>query len=202
LEGFSSGNVFFERWLSIRGLALRLMGVDTKLTPNNVAKSEENTVPIQKITPFLWFDNQAEEAANFYVSIFPNSRVVKVVRYSEAGPGPAGSAMTVAFELEGQKFTALNGGPHFKFTEAISFVVHCETQEEVDAYWEKLSAGGGEVQCGWLKDKFGLSWQVVPNVLLELLGNPDPKKAARVAKAMFQMKKLDIRVLQKAANEA
>ena len=107
--------------------------------------------------------------------------------------------MTVAFELEGQPFTALNGGPHFKFTEAISFVVHCETQEEVDTYWEKLSAGGGEVQCGWLKDKFGLSWQVVPNVLLELLGNPDPKKAARVAKAMFQMKKLDIRELQKAA---
>jgi predicted 3-demethylubiquinone-9 3-methyltransferase (glyoxalase superfamily) len=184
------------------------MGVDTKLTPNNVAKSKENTrskdntVPIQKITPFLWFDHQAEEAANFYVSIFPNSRVLKVVRYSEAGPGPAGSAMTVAFELEGQPFTALNGGPHFKFTEAISFVVHCETQEEVDTYWEKLSAGGGEVQCGWLKDKFGLSWQIVPNVLPELLGNPDPKKAARVAKAMFQMKKLDIRVLQKAANEA
>jgi predicted 3-demethylubiquinone-9 3-methyltransferase (glyoxalase superfamily) len=159
-------------------------------------------VPIQKITPFLWFDRQAEEAVNFYVSIFPNSRIVKVARYSEAGPGPAGSAMTVAFELEGLPFTALNGGPHFKFTEAISFVVHCLTQEEVDGYWEKLSADGGEVQCGWLKDKFGLSWQIVPDVLVELLGDPDPKKAARVAKAMFQMKKLDIRALQQAANEA
>jgi predicted 3-demethylubiquinone-9 3-methyltransferase (glyoxalase superfamily) len=156
-------------------------------------------VPIQKITPFLWFDQQAEEAAKFYVSIFPNSRIVKVLRYSEAGPGPAGSAMTVAFELEGQHFTALNGGPHFKFTEAISFVVHCETQQEVDTYWEKLTAGGAEVQCGWLKDKFGLSWQVVPNVLLELMGHPDSKKAARVAQAMFKMKKIDIRELQKAA---
>jgi predicted 3-demethylubiquinone-9 3-methyltransferase (glyoxalase superfamily) len=178
------------------------MGVDTILTSKLTAKSKGNSVPIQKITPFLWFDNQAEEAANFYVSIFPNSKINKVARYSEAGPGPAGSAMTVAFELDGQTFTALNGGPHFKFTEAISFVVHCETQEEVDTYWEKLSAGGGEVQCGWLKDKFGLSWQIVPNVLPELLGNPDPQKAARVAKAMFQMKKLDIRGLQKAANEA
>jgi len=147
----------------------------------------------------LWFDSQAEEAAKFYVSIFPNSKINKVLRYSEAGPGPAGSAMTVAFELEGQTFTALNGGPHFKFSEAISFVVHCETQEEVDTYWEKLSAGGGEVQCGWLKDKFGLSWQVVPNALIELLGNPDQKKAARVAQAMFKMKKLNVRELQKAA---
>jgi predicted 3-demethylubiquinone-9 3-methyltransferase (glyoxalase superfamily) len=158
------------------------------------------TVPIQKITPFLWFDHQAEEAAKFYVSIFPNSKIHKVIRYSEAGPGPAGSAMTVAFELEGLPFTALNGGPHFKFTEAISFVVHCQTQDEVDFYWEKLSADGGEVQCGWLKDKYGLSWQVVPDVLLELLGDPDPKKAARVAQAMFKMKKLDIRGLQQAAN--
>ena len=115
-------------------------------------------MPIQKITPFLWFDHQAEEAAKFYASIFPNSKVSKVVRYSEAGPGPAGSAMTVQFQLEGQSFTALNGGPHFKFTQAISFVVHCETQDQVDHYWEKLSAGGGEVQCGWVKDKFGLSW--------------------------------------------
>jgi predicted 3-demethylubiquinone-9 3-methyltransferase (glyoxalase superfamily) len=201
-KDFSPGSFFFEQRLSIRAPFIRLMGVDTKLTQNNVAKSKENPVPIQKITPFLWFDNQAEEAAKFYVSIFPNSKIVKVMRYSEAGPGPAGSAMTVAFELDRQPFTALNGGPHFKFTEAISFVVHCETQEEVDTYWEKLSADGGEVQCGWLRDKFGLSWQVVPNVLLELLGNPDPKKAARVAKAMFQMKKFDIRTLQKAANEA
>jgi predicted 3-demethylubiquinone-9 3-methyltransferase (glyoxalase superfamily) len=158
-------------------------------------------VSIHKITPFLWFDHQAEQAANFYASIFPNSKVSKVVRYNEAGPGPAGSAMTVQFELEGQSFTALNGGPHFKFTEAISFVVHCETQDEVDHYWEKLSAGGGEVQCGWVKDKFGLSWQVVPNVLPELLSNPDPKKAARVMKAMMTMKKLDIRALQQAAHQ-
>jgi predicted 3-demethylubiquinone-9 3-methyltransferase (glyoxalase superfamily) len=159
-------------------------------------------VAIHKITPFLWFDHQAEEAAKFYASIFPNSKVSKVVRYGEAGPGPAGSAMTVQFELEGQPFTALNGGPHFKFTEAISFVVHCETQDEVDHYWEKLSAGGGEVQCGWVKDKFGLSWQVVPNVLPELLGNSDPKKAARVMQAMMTMKKLDIRALQQAADQA
>lgn len=159
-------------------------------------------MPIQKITPFLWFDHQAEEAANFYASIFPNSKVSKVVRYNEAGPGPAGSAMTVQFQLEGQSFTALNGGPHFKFTEAISFVIHCETQDQVDHYWEKLSAGGSEVQCGWVKDKFGLSWQVVPNVLPELLGNPDPKKAARVMKAMLTMKKLDIGALQQAADQA
>lgn len=159
-------------------------------------------MPLQKITPFLWFDHQAEEAANFYVSIFPNSKLQKVVRYTDAGPGPAGSAMTVEFQLDGQTFTALNGGPHFKFTEAISFVVHCRTQEEVDHYWEKLSAGGGEVQCGWLKDKYGLSWQVTPNALIELLSDPDTKKAARVQRAMMQMKKLDIRALQRAANEA
>ena len=133
-------------------------------------------MPIQKITPFLWFDHQAEEAAAFYTSIFPNSKIVKVVRYGEAGPGPAGSVMTVEFQLDGQTFVALNGGPHFKFTEAISFVVNCQTQDEVDAYWEKLSAGGSEVQCGWLKDKFGLSWQIVPTVLPELLGDPDPAK--------------------------
>jgi predicted 3-demethylubiquinone-9 3-methyltransferase (glyoxalase superfamily) len=158
-------------------------------------------VPIQKITPFLWFDHQAEEAAKFYVAIFPNSKIVKVVRYNEAGPGPAGSAMTVAFELDGQSFTGLNGGPHFKFTEAISFVVHCQTQDDVDHYWEKLSAGGAEVQCGWVKDKFGLSWQVVPTALPELLSDPDPKKAARVMKVMMGMKKLDIAALKRAAAE-
>jgi predicted 3-demethylubiquinone-9 3-methyltransferase (glyoxalase superfamily) len=152
----------------------------------------------QKITPFLWFDHQAEQAANYYVSIFPNSKVVKVVRYGEAGPGPAGSAMTVEFQLDGQSFVALNGGPHFKFTEAISFVVNCQTQDEVDTYWEKLSAGGGEVQCGWVKDKFGLSWQVVPSVLAKLLGDPDPAKSQRVMRAMLTMKKLDIRALEKA----
>ena len=155
-------------------------------------------MPIQKITPFLWFDHQAEEAASFYVSIFPNSKVVKVLRYGEAGPGPVGSAMTVEFQLEGQSFVALNGGPHFKFTEAISFVVNCQTQDEVDSYWEKLSAGGAQVECGWLKDKFGLSWQIVPTVLPELLSNPDPEKSQRVMKAMLTMKKLDIRALKQA----
>jgi predicted 3-demethylubiquinone-9 3-methyltransferase (glyoxalase superfamily) len=156
------------------------------------------TVPIQKITPFLWFDHQAEEAARLYVSIFPNSKIVKVVRHGAAGPGPAGSVMTVEFQLDGQSFDALNGGPHFKFTEAISFVVNCETQNEVDAYWEKLSTGGTEVQCGWLKDKFGLSWQIVPTVLSELLSDPDPVKAQRVMKAMLAMKKLSIPALEQA----
>jgi len=155
-------------------------------------------MPIQKITPFLWFDHQAEEAAAFYASIFPNSKIVKVVRYGAAGPGPAGSAMVVEFQLEGQAFVALNGGPHFKFTEAISFVVNCLTQDEVDAYWDKLSAGGAQVECGWLKDKFGLSWQIVPTVLPELLSDPDPKKSERVMKVMLTMKKLDIRALQQA----
>lgn len=155
-------------------------------------------MPIQLITPFLWFDRQAEEAANFYVSIFPISKVVKVVRCGEAGPGPAGSALTVEFQLQGQTFVALNGGPHFKFTEAVSFVVNCQTQEEVDAYWEKLCAGGAPVECGWLKDKFGLSWQIVPTVLPELLNDPDPAKSGRVMKALLTMKKLDIRALRKA----
>ncbi len=155
-------------------------------------------MPIQKITPFLWFDHQAEEAAGFYVSIFPNSKLVKVIRSGEAGPGQAGSAMTVEFQLEGQTFVALNGGPHFKFTEAISFVVNCQTQDEIDSYWEKLSAGGAPVECGWLKDKFGLSWQIVPTVLPELLSSPDPEKSGRVMKAMLAMKKLDIRALKQA----
>jgi len=155
-------------------------------------------VPIQKITPFLWFDHQAEEAAKFYMSIFPNSKLVKVIRYGAAGPGPAGTAMTVEFQLEGQSFVGLNGGPHFKFTEAISFVVNCQTQDEVDFYWEKLSAGGGQVECGWVKDKFGLSWQIVPTALFELLSSPDPEKSQRVMKAMLTMKKLDIRALKEA----
>ena len=159
-------------------------------------------MPIQKITPFLWFDHQAEEAANFYTSIFPNSKIVKVIRYGKNGPGPAGSAMTVEFQLEGQTFVALNGGPHFKFTEAVSFVVNCQSQDEVDRYWEKLSAGGAEIQCGWLKDKFGLSWQIVPTALPELLNDPDPKKSERVMKVMLTMKKLDIAALKKAALES
>jgi predicted 3-demethylubiquinone-9 3-methyltransferase (glyoxalase superfamily) len=155
-------------------------------------------VSIQAITPFLWFDHQAEEAASFYTSIFPNSKVVKVIRYGEAGPGPAGSVMTVEFQLQGQSFVALNGGPHFKFTEAISFAVNCQTQAEVDAYWEKLSVDITQGQCGWLKDKFGLSWQIVPTVLPELLNNADPKRSSRVMKAILTMKKLDIRALKQA----
>jgi len=161
---------------------------------------------VQRITPFLWFDHQAEEAASFYTSVFENSRIVAVTRYDrEAGAAtrrPEGSAMTVAFELDGQTFTALNGGPYFKFTEAVSFVVTCETQEEVDHYWEKLSAGGDENarQCGWLKDRYGLSWQIVPRVLVEFLTHPDPATSARVMEAMLRMKKIDIAGLKKAAS--
>lgn len=153
---------------------------------------------MQKITPFLWFDNQAEEAMNFYVSIFKNSKVLSVTHYEENAPMLKGAVMTANFELDGQTFTALNGGPMFKFSPAISFVVHCETQAEVDHYWAKLSAGGKEGQCAWLEDKFGVSWQVVPNVLIELLGNPDPVKAGQVMKAMMQMTKIDISALQRA----
>jgi predicted 3-demethylubiquinone-9 3-methyltransferase (glyoxalase superfamily) len=153
---------------------------------------------MQKITPFLWFDDNAEEAIKFYTSIFKNSKIGKVTRYGEAGPGKKGSVMTATFELQGQEFVALNGGPHFKFTEAISFVVNCETQEEVDDLWEKLSRGGQEVECGWLKDKFGLSWQIVPTILPKLLSDPDPAKSQRVMKAMLKMKKLDIVRLKQA----
>lgn len=157
---------------------------------------------MQKITPFLWFDTQAEEAANFYTSIFKNSKIVKVARYGEAGPGPAGTAMTVVFQLEGLEYIALNGGPHFKFTEAISFSVDCETQQEVDWYWSKLTEGGGEEsQCGWLKDKFGLSWQINPKILGQMLSDPDPQKAKRVMEAMLKMKKIDIAALQKAYDQ-
>jgi predicted 3-demethylubiquinone-9 3-methyltransferase (glyoxalase superfamily) len=155
---------------------------------------------LQKITPFLWFDHQAEEAARFYTSVFRNSKIETVTRYGDAGPGPKGSVMTVAFELDGQKFTALNGGPAFQFTEAVSFVVHCETQEEVDEIWEKLSDGGGEVQCGWLKDRFGLSWQIVPTVFIEMMQDQDAERKERVMRAMFQMKKLDIAGLEAAYN--
>ena len=157
---------------------------------------------MQKITPFLWFDNQAEEAANFYCSVFKNSKVGTVSRYGDSGPGPKGSVMTVAFELGGQNFTALNGGPIFKFTEAISLVVNCEDQEEIDYFWERLSADGGkEVECGWLKDKYGLCWQVVPKILGELIQSDDPKKSERVMKALMQMKKLDVAKLKQAAEE-
>ena len=154
----------------------------------------------QKVTPMLWFDDQAEEAAEYYVSIFRGSSIVSVARYGEAGPGPAGSAMTVQFELEGQTFTALNGGPLFTFSEAISFVIACETQDEVDHYWDRLIVGGPvEAQrCGWLKDKFGVSWQVVPDALARLASDPDPVKAQRTVAAMLQMKKLDVAALQAA----
>jgi predicted 3-demethylubiquinone-9 3-methyltransferase (glyoxalase superfamily) len=153
---------------------------------------------MQEITPFLWFDNQAEEAMNHYVSIFKNSRPGSITRYGDAGPGPKGSVMTASFELEGQQFTALNGGPHFRFTEAISFVVNCATQDEVDELWDKLSEGGQTQQCGWLKDKFGLSWQIVPSVLMELMQDPDPQKSQRVMEAMLQMTKIEIAKLRQA----
>lgn len=154
--------------------------------------------PIQKITPFLWFDNQAEEAAGFYTSIFKNSKIETVARYGEGGPSPKGSVMTVVFQIEGQQFIALNGGPHFKFTEAISFVVNCENQDEIDELWEKLSEGGKEVECGWLKDRYGLSWQIVPTVLGKMMGDKDPERSQRVMKALLQMKKLDIAGLEEA----
>jgi predicted 3-demethylubiquinone-9 3-methyltransferase (glyoxalase superfamily) len=165
--------------------------------------SGENSMsaPIQKITPFLWFDTQAEEAATFYTSLFKNSKIEAVLRYGDTGPGPKGSVMTVAFELDGQKFTALNGGPHFQFTEAISLVVNCESQQEVDHLWEKLTEGGKEVQCGWLKDKYGLSWQIVPIVMVEMLKDKDPVKSQRVMKAMMQMKKIEIPLLEAAYNQ-
>jgi len=153
---------------------------------------------MQKITPFLWFDNNAEEAMNFYVSIFKNSKVVSVARYGDGGPGPKGSVMTTKFELLGQEFVALNGGPQFKFTEAVSFVVNCETQKEVDEFWEKLTEGGEESRCGWLKDKYGLSWQIVPSILGELLQDKDPVKARRIMEAMLQMNKIDIKKLKQA----
>ncbi len=157
---------------------------------------------MQKITPFLWYDHQAEEAANFYVSIFSNSKIKSIARYGEAGEKaagrPKGSVMTVSFQIEGQEFTAINGGPHFIFSPAISFVVNCTTQQEVDGLWEKLSADKNAEQCGWLKDKYGLSWQIVPVVLFEMLQDKDPRKSERVMQAMLQMKKIDIKQLQQA----
>ncbi len=151
-----------------------------------------------KITPFLWLDDNAEEAVNFYISIFKNSKVLNVSRFGEGAPGPAEKVMSISFVLDGQEFAALNGGPVFNFTEAISFYVNCDTQEEIDYYWEKLSAQKEAEQCGWLKDKFGLSWQIVPSVLGELMGDPDPEKAKRVMEALLQMKKLDINALKRA----
>lgn len=152
----------------------------------------------QKIKTYLWFDGNAEEAANHYTSIFKNSKILSVSRYGDAGPGPKGAVMTVTFQLEGQEFIALNGGPHFKFTEAISLLVDCDTQKEVDELWSKLAAGGEEGQCGWLKDRFGLSWQIIPSALSRMVQDSDPQKAKRVMEAMFQMKKIDIARLEQA----
>jgi len=157
---------------------------------------------MQKITPFLWFDNNAEEAVNRYVSIFPNSKVVSTARYGEAGPGPKGQVMTMSFELAGQRFMALNGGPQFKFTEAISLMVNVESQAELDEIWNKLLQGGQPSQCGWLKDEFGLSWQVVPTVLGQMMADKDPEKAKRVMMAMLQMVKLDVPKLEEACAQA
>ena len=153
---------------------------------------------MQRITPFLWFNGNAEEAVNFYVSVFKNSKVVSVSRYGEAGPGRKGTVMSATFQLDGQQFYALNGGPQFTFSPAISFFVNCETQAEVDELWEKLSQGGEKQRCGWLKDKYGLSWQIVPSVLGKMLQDKDPQRAGRVMKAMLQMDKLDIKGLQQA----
>jgi len=168
--------------------------------------NQESTM--RKITPFLWFDSQAEEAARFYTSIFRDSKILNVSRYSDAGAEvsgrPAGSAMTVSFQIEGQAFVALNGGPAFKFNESISFVVNCETQDEIDELWEKLSEGGDEKaqQCGWLKDKYGVSWQIVPNALGRMMQSTDPEKSERVTAALLKMKKLDIAVLERAFEQS
>jgi predicted 3-demethylubiquinone-9 3-methyltransferase (glyoxalase superfamily) len=165
-------------------------------------QAEKGAGLMQKITPFLWFDNNAEEAMKFYASVFKNSKIGKVSRYPEGSPGPAGSVMTASIQIEGQEFVLLNGGPVFKFTEAISFVVNCETQAEVDEYWQKLTANGGkEVECGWLKDKFGLSWQIVPTILPKLMTDSDPERSKRVMQAMLKMKKIDIEGLKRAADQ-
>ena len=163
---------------------------------NFISQTKGDTM--QKITPFLWFDHEAEEAVNFYVSIFKNSKILTITRYGDAGPGPKGTVMSATFQLDGQEFFALNGGPHYKFTPAISFLVNCETQQEIDDLWQKLTAGGEEVQCGWLKDKFGLSWQIIPKALMELMQDKDPAKSQRVFKAMLQMTKIDVEGLKRA----
>jgi len=166
------------------------------------APSARKDEAMNEITPCLWFDTEGEEAANFYTSVFPNSRIVDIARYGAAGPRPEGTVMTVSFELEGQKFVALNGGPEFTFNEAISFQVSCKNQEEVDVFWSKLSEDGEEGPCGWLKDRYGVSWQIVPTVLSELLGDPDPEKSQRVMGAMLKMKKIEIDALERAAAQA
>jgi predicted 3-demethylubiquinone-9 3-methyltransferase (glyoxalase superfamily) len=153
-----------------------------------------------KITPNLWFDTEAEEAADFYISVFPNSRIVSVAHYTDAGPREAGTVMTIEFELDGQRFVGINGGPQFTFDEAVSFQIDCETQDDIDFYWERLTEGGEESQCGWLKDRFGLSWQVVPTGMEEVFSDPDPQRAERAMKAMFQMRKIDMAALRAAAD--
>lgn len=165
------------------------------------AKDDRTAPTAQKITTFLWFDGQAEEAVNFYTSVFKNSKIVKKVPFTKVGPGPEGSIMVIDFELEGQRFTALNGGPAFKFNESISQLIHCKSQAEVDYYWEKLSEGGQTMDCGWVKDKFGVAWQVTPDVLLDLIADPDREKANRVMKSMMTMKKIDIAEIEKAATD-
>ena len=168
-------------------------------TATATSRSPETQIETQKITTFLWFDQNAEEAVNFYTSVFKNSKIRDVARYGESGPGAKGDVMIIEFELDGQQFIALNAGPQFKFTEAISLLVHCQTQEEVDYYWTRLTADGGqEVECGWLKDKFGLSWQVTPTILDKLMADKDPEKAKRVMETMLQLDKLDIEPLQRA----
>lgn len=158
---------------------------------------------MQKITPFLWFNDNAEEAVKFYLTVFKNAKITTITHYGDAGPGPKGSVMTVGFQLDGQEFVALNGGPHYTISPAISFVVNCDTQDEIDYYWSKLTEGGGmEVQCGWLQDKFGVSWQIVPPILTELLSDPDAAKSQRVVQAMLKMIKLDIQALKAAAAQS
>lgn len=177
----------------------RCRGLPDRQATKMVDAREDETM--QHITPCLWFDTQGDEAATFYTTIFKNSKILDFTRYGEGGPGPQGSVMTVTFELDGQEFTALNGGPQFTFNEAISLQVHCATQDEVDHYWSKLSEGGEEGPCGWLRDKYGVSWQIIPTVLIELIKDPDPDKSQRVMTAMHGMSKIDIEALERAAEQ-
>jgi predicted 3-demethylubiquinone-9 3-methyltransferase (glyoxalase superfamily) len=167
-----------------------------------IAKDDRTAPGLQKVTTFLWFNNNAEEAVNFYVSVFKNAKILNTVRYGKVGPKPEGSIMIIDFELDGQRLTALNAGPEFKFNEAISLVVHCQDQQEVDYYWDKLSKGGQEIECGWLKDKFGLAWQIVPEEFLEILRDSDDETRDRGMAAMMKMKKLDIETLRQAAKKS
>jgi len=190
----NAGSLSYPAWSTAQAEAYEKLA--EALALNNYKAKEENQM--QKITPFLWFDSKAEEAMNFYLSIFKNSKVGRVTRYGEGGPGPKGTVMSATFQLEGQEFMALNGGPQFTFTPAISFFVNCETQQEVDELWEKLSESGRRERCGWLKDKYGLSWQIIPSALGKMLGDKDPEKSKRVMQAMLQMDKIDIKRLQEA----